>query len=235
MEISGISSQDAAVIIQESLVEPDAVGEDPVDDPIITPDADEQGEDADGGKGMIDKLLGGHFNGVADVRLRIVHYDKLAALENSEVTSAVSSGVGGVTESVGGAIEEFLGSGDAISEDDQAAVRESYEVFAEAMSAIGGEEVVAEAENAFSQLVEAIRDLLGEEGGEDGAVEAFISGLEDSLAEGLAQLQAEIDGVDVFGEVSEANGKGGAYDKFLAVYNELRDFEAAEGGGVLPA
>lgn len=253
MEISGISPQVATVVLDAPLVEGEGDEDDTVEDPIITGDGDEvgeQGDDGDGGKGMIEKLLGGHFKGVADARLRIVHQDKLAAIEKEQIDAAVSDGVAGITKAIGEGIEEFLGSdegAEGVSEEQAVAVRESYEVFSAAMSAageLGAEEAVVGVESAFSQLVEAIRSLFAVSDEEDGeeedavvpeSVEDLISGLEESLADGLEQMEAGIEAVDVFGEVSAASGKGGAYDKFMAIYNELGDFEGGEdSGGELP-
>ncbi|MHC4632404.1 MAG: hypothetical protein ACYS9C_14205 [Planctomycetota bacterium] len=63
------------------------------------------------------------------------------------------------------------------------------------------------------------------------------TGLEDFIAELRAAFGAAMDelinlfgGVIVFGELSEPSGNGGAYEKFLAIYNEMLGVETPDAG-----
>ena len=46
--------------------------------------------------------------------------------------------------------------------------------------------------------------------------------LKAAFADALTQLKAAITDTIALGDPSEPNGNGGAFDKFLAIYNELR-------------
>jgi hypothetical protein len=51
--------------------------------------------------------------------------------------------------------------------------------------------------------------------------EQFLADLIDTFASRMTELQASLDNIQVLPELSEPRGKGGAYDKFLAMYNQL--------------
>jgi hypothetical protein len=54
------------------------------------------------------------------------------------------------------------------------------------------------------------------------AVEQFIAELTLSFETAMSELNAELENVSVLPELSEPTGQGRAYDKFLAVYNEMQ-------------
>lgn len=56
-------------------------------------------------------------------------------------------------------------------------------------------------------------------------VESFIAGLTADFEAAMAELIEALNGVMVLPELSEPSGNGTAYDKFVAIYNELRGFE----------
>lgn len=65
-------------------------------------------------------------------------------------------------------------------------------------------------------------------------LEAFIAELRAAFEAAMAMLIDAFDGVTVFGELSEPSGNGVAYDKFLAIYNEMRGVETPDEGSQTP-
>ena len=59
-------------------------------------------------KGVIQLLQQGHFNGVADVRLRIVHADKLSALEQQQLKTVATEKVDSLLTAVGNVVDAFV-------------------------------------------------------------------------------------------------------------------------------
>ena len=55
----------------------------------------------------------------------------------------------------------------------------------------------------------------------EGGWQSHIEGLESSFAAAMEELVNSLNGVQVLPELSEPNGNGVAYDKFLAIYNEM--------------
>lgn len=104
----------------------------------------------------------------------------------------------------------------------------------------GQEETGDETEDALEPREEenpAQVGLVGQEGGEspgpvpettpatesDGA--SYIAGLEAAFGAAMNQLIDALDGVVVLPELSEPTGNGVAYEKFLAIYNQLRGLQ----------
>ena len=54
-------------------------------------------------------------------------------------------------------------------------------------------------------------------------VSDFIEQLNSIFLTALDELTESLSQVEVFTELSEPNGNGSAYDKFLAIYNDLLD------------
>ncbi|UCC23166.1 MAG: hypothetical protein JSW23_03685 [Planctomycetota bacterium] len=57
------------------------------------------------------------------------------------------------------------------------------------------------------------------------ALESYISGLKAAFEAAMGELEDALVGVAVLPELSEASGKGVAYEKFLVIYNEMRGSE----------
>ncbi|MHC4157854.1 MAG: hypothetical protein ACYSSO_02125 [Planctomycetota bacterium] len=202
--------------------------------------------------GVIRLLQEGHFKGVADVRLRINFHDELAAIEAGELKNAAEGGINGVLEAVGGGAG-LLMSGDAEGEGQGAA--ELQDEFAQAVTAVKDEfmsaerpskdELIAGIQAAFEAFVEGLWELYppaeegvtetaeGEEeqgteesGQEEGGdTEGYIAELKASFAAAMDELSAAMNGVYVLPELSEPMGNGVAYEKFLAIYNEMNGIE----------
>ncbi len=58
------------------------------------------------------------------------------------------------------------------------------------------------------------------------ALEGYISGLKAAFEAAMEGFLGQLDGVVVLPELSEPSGNGVAYEKFLAMYNEMRGLEA---------
>ena len=70
-------------------------------------------------------------------------------------------------------------------------------------------------------------------------LENYIAGLEAAFEATMGDLLGALDGVVVLPELSEPSGNGVAYDKFLAIYNEMRGLEVggqdSDGTGAVDA
>jgi hypothetical protein len=60
----------------------------------------------------------------------------------------------------------------------------------------------------------------------------FIADMIDTFTQKLNEVQSAIDNIQVLPELSQPSGKGGAYDKFLAIYNQING--QLEPGQILP-
>ena len=63
--------------------------------------------------------------------------------------------------------------------------------------------------------------------------QGFIESLTNAFMAALAELINAMDAVNILPELSEPNGNGGAYAKFLAIYNELQNPEEPDDGAVV--
>jgi len=89
----------------------------------------------------------------------------------------------------------------------------------------GGEEPPVEGEGGQVEMTVAATE---EETGVDW--QGFIENLRTTFAAGMQELTEAISGVSILPPLSEPEGKGGAYDKFLAIYNQMNGVEpTAEG------
>lgn len=288
MEISGISMQ-IAPVQQEPVVEPDPITEEPAQEvaPVVEEPqvVDQEENDSESVKGVIQNLLDGHYKGVSDVRLRINHYEELAAIEQSQTQAAASEGIDALLETVGAGIQEVLGSdGSAqvsdeptqdLSQDQQASIMEYHETFNQAINQardgflageLNQEDMISNIGNVFLAFVESLEELFtpaDEIGAEDTAttdpeeptdpaspdaidnsqsnetlepstqaipeyLQTIITNWQDNFYTSLEELTKALSTVEVLPELSEPSGNGVAYNKFLAIYNELRGINTAD-------
>lgn len=121
MRIDGISSNPAAAANALKHSKP-AKDPDPVES--TEPVAAEQPESEEKLPGVIRLLQEGHFKGVADVRLRINHYEKLQALESQNLRSVAAGGFDGFNQTVEDQIAALKESG--LLTEDQSAALDSF-------------------------------------------------------------------------------------------------------------
>jgi hypothetical protein len=62
------------------------------------------------------------------------------------------------------------------------------------------------------------------------ALESYISGLTEAFETAMGDFTGGLDGVVVLPELSEPSGNGAAYEKFLAIYNEMLGLEVVSEG-----
>ena len=207
-------------------------------EPTRSPENDDNNTEAS--KGVLGLLQEGHFKGVADVRLRINFSDELAAIEQNQNRQIVSQKIDVILESV----TSTLKSGqltetplDSFIDSFEQTISESKEHFltAEAQST---SILISELESAFQTLAISLTQALAsttaetpEEGNvpvdtaieEDTPVSDLITGLRAAFSTAIDDLTKALSGAtNVLPELSEPNGNGVAYDKFLTIYNEMQ-------------
>ena len=211
-----------------------------IDEPSPTdPQSDIQNTDntEEDGKGVLRLLQEGHFKGVSNVRLRIVFFEELAAIEAGKLQAVAEENVNAVLESVGGVVNSFLKAEEnGLTEEQIAGVSGLQEIFVHASSGYSNEPVT-DLNNAFDEFVKALRDLFTledqtqEESITTGAEspdatelpwQTFIEDLQSAFTAATNELTQAFAEIQILPELSEPNGNGVAYEKFLAIYNELR-------------
>lgn len=224
--------------------------------------AEADGEQPDGERGVIRLLQEGHFKGVADVRLRINFYDEISQMETSQTQAAAEEKVSAMLQSVAAVVESFLTENE-LTEDQTAGLSQAQEDFTQAVNnAENGVDAVATAFETFLQALQSLFSPPAEpqeppppqdtaEGtGEETAPppeetppaeeppagpdwQTFVENLQAAFSAGMEELTAAILNVKTLPELSEPNGNGVAYDKFLAIYNQMRGIEPAGTGEAL--
>jgi hypothetical protein len=182
-------------------------------------------------------LQEGHFKGVADVRLRINFADELAEIQQTQNRQIVSKKIGVVLESLSSTLSsgQLIDAPDALIDPFERAVNESRENYLTAEVQSTGI-LTSELESAFEKLIISLTEALAaaenpeEEDApvdttmdEDAPVSDLIAGLKAAFSSAMDDLTKELSGViNVLPELSEPNGNGVAYDKFLKIYNEMQ-------------
>ena len=272
MEIEGVSSQIQPVLQAET--EPQTTPA--VEETAEVPDATEQEENDSGEtKGVIRNLLDGHFKGVSDVRLRINHFEELAAVENEELKAMAEEEVTGVLDIVDSEVNNILGSGELFAvetaaEDETVTVLGLHQEFVDTVNQLNAEFRSADApstdtlisgiENAFAIFVESLQSLLVPTVEDDSSVDdgggqetktvetpagepestaatgpdypSLIEEMDGSFETAMAELAEALNAIGVLPELSEPSGNGEAYEKFLAIYDQMLGVETAGAGTV---
>jgi len=204
-----------------------------------TSPTEDDNENTETSKGVLGLLQEGHFKGVADVRLRINFSDELAAIEQAQNEQIVSQKIDVVLESVSSTLSsaQLTDTPDVFIDPFEQAVNESRQNFlaAEVQST---SVLTTELESAFDTLIVSLTEALAptaaetpEEGNvpvdttmdEDTPVSDLIAGLKIAFSSVMDDLTRELSGaITVLPELSEPNGTGVAYDKFLKIYNEMQ-------------
>ena len=213
-----------------------------IDEPSPTePQSDIQNtDDTEDGKGVLRLLQEEHFKGVSDVRLHINFFEQLNAIEAGKLQAVAEQKVNAVLESVGGIVDTFLTAEEnGLTEEQTASVLEFQETFVQAASGYTNEPVT-DLNNAFEDFVEALRNLFTppiQTQEENTTTEAestdapelpwqtFIEDLQSAFTTATNELTQAFAEVRILPELSEPNGNGVAYEKFLAIYNELRGLQ----------
>jgi hypothetical protein len=252
MNVDGVNAPNGNAYGLQKAQSPDPAGEPQV---LNSEAPDESNQDQ---KGVIRLLQEGHFKGVADVRLRINFFDELAAIEAGQLKTAADGNINGVLGAIGGDAELLLALSEA-PEGGAEGLQELQEVFAAAVNGAKEEFMGAEMPSkdglvesinwAFEAFIEGLQELFGPEPevmeeeapapSMDEALESYIAGLKAAFEAAMEDFSGALGGVAVLPELSEPSGNGVAYEKFLAIYNEMRGLEVvsqdSEGTGTVDA
>ena len=195
-----------------------------------------------GSPGVLRLLEAGHFRGVADVRLRIVHAEKLAAaaLRAAEApvrdaAAALASAVAGrlaadeVPAEAGGdgpATEELAAALDAAVDDYFRADAPDPEALAASLTSVFDTFVLGFVPATGADAV-PVDDGAVDEAAADAATTAepttgLVADLEQLFADGLQAILAALAEAAELPPLGEARGNGRAYEKFLAEYLALQ-------------
>jgi hypothetical protein len=205
-----------------------------------TRSAENDDKNTETSKGVLGLLQEGHFKGVADVRLRINFSDELAAIEQNQNRQVVSQEIDVLLESVASTLKSAQLTEtplDSFIDPFAQAINESKKNFliAEAQST---SILMNELESAFETLAIALTQAFasttveGPKGGdslvdtamdEDTPASDLIVGLKAAFSSAMDDLaKALSDAAKILPELSEPNGNGVAYEKFLTIYNEMQ-------------
>jgi len=234
MKVDGVSLQGEQVFKAKMLVpaqlELEEIPQDSpptaqIDEPSPTePQSDIQNtDDIEDGKGVLGMLQEGHFKGVSDVRLRINFIEQLNAIEAAKLQAVAEQKVNAVLESVGGIVNSFLAAKEnGLTEKQTADVSELQETFFQAASGYTNDPVI-DLNSAFEDFV----DALEAESADTSELpwQIFIKDLQSAFTTATNELTQAFAEVRILPELSEPNGNGVAYEKFLAIYNELRGLQ----------
>lgn len=237
----------------------------PVTPPAPSP-ADLPQDDSPQTKGVIRLLQQGHFQGVADVRLRINFFDELSAIENAqlkaalgpkanELFDAVAAGLNSLTESLTDeqlnplienfsqaltqAQEEFLSSGSPSNEALADTLKSAFATLINSLNEIlnpaapPNPPLAVEIPQAESPADQEIIPSASEEtppappaaDNQSPAAPDLMENLTTIFHTALNELISRLDEVQILPDLSAPAGNGRAYDKFLALYNELKDIQ----------
>ena len=248
MNIDGVSLQNKPVfkadMPNQSQAEVEEIRQPPDDTEIEEPSPPEpesdvqQVNDSEQSKGVLRLLQEGHFRGVADVRLHINFHDELIALETQKLQSVSEENISSVLESFGGVVNSFLEGEDELTEEQINAVSQLQEIFVQDVNENHGEPV-ADINNAFEDFVEALRNLFAPAQEQDITSDTenddvpklpwqtFIEDLQSAFSAAMDELTHALGEVQILPELSGPSGNGVAYEKFLAIYDELRGVETS--------
>lgn len=186
-------------------------------------------------KGVIHLLNEGHFKGVADVRLRINFHDELTTTENKAAGAVIDGHIGNIAESLTETAVPLIEAGEFTEEQFNSAMetfqQEAGQVVDEFKAAASpSEETLATGlTSAFDNLIASISpapdndepadpDAPSSESTDQSSTELLTAAFQSALAD----LIEGLNDVPALPELSEPNGQGKAYDKFLGIYNDLQ-------------
>lgn len=262
-------------------------------------------EDNQGGsenqKGVVRLLQEGHFKGVADVRLRINHFQELSAIEDNQLKLFAAENTDNVSTSITETISGFLGNdGQELAiQGEYDAIKELEQIFLQDVNSAKEAFLASEKpsitlfeddlNNAFQSLIQSLdslnttvqtptdmeesiesalqtqtgsespieqpvqpeapgTDFLSDTGNQPGPIvtedmanpdpvtiiepesgfQAFIEDLSSSFREALDTLMNDMKQSSVLPELSEPEGNGRAYDKFLQIYNQMHGISSTD-------
>jgi hypothetical protein len=252
MNIEGVNTPNGNAYGLQKTHTPDSSTADPPVEPLNNETPDDDGDQT---KGVIRLFQQDHFKGVAEVRLTINFFDELTAVEAGQLKTAAGGQINPVLQAVAGPDDllQALSQPDSDQAEALSALHDTFaqavndandQFMAAGTPSTGG--LVDSLNNAFAAFVEGLWNLFEPEPeptdpppppseGEptepptttttQEALENYIAELQAAFDAAVAGLQDNFAAVSVIPEFSPPNGNGVAYEKFLEIYNEMRDLE----------
>ena len=201
----------------------------PPPEPVVEDESDDKAA------GVLRKLQEGHFKGVADVRLRINFADEIAAAESSATAAAATGALGDLAGAVNTQVTQ-LASLAEVTDDEQTALGDAQAAFSLALadttaaagetSPLDGEAIIDSVQDAFDVLIAALEPLLIPPPPEDPGdpIEPPpdpLQALRDAFEAALVDLTEALNPESSLPPISPPMGNGVAFEKFMAMYNEL--------------
>ena len=215
--------------------------------------------DTEKAKGVLRLLEQGHFKGVADVRLRINFHEQIQAADLQARQQITHQAVGDLTETVNTQLDKLVDENELSEQQlteltkekeafDQAVsaagqnpaqltedVQSAFDAFAQVLETFFVSEVPSPEETAVTDepdVITAVEEPPASDPPQDQILTEPdpLEALKTAFAEALQAIQDSLDSTEsLLPPLSPPNGKGSAYDKFLAIYNELyRSAEPSE-------
>lgn len=187
-------------------------------------------------KGVIRNLLAGHYKGVADVRLRINFFDELSAIEEGAKMSSLQSTLPNFQGSLDQAFSVFLENKELSEEQLEQITKEKNSLDLSINNLLeqklSSKELFDAVQSETNTFFETIKSFLESPSNEiveqDELAEPVaqasdpLSDFKDQVTSALSLLETEGLSASILPELSEPSGNGAAYEKFLAIYQELQ-------------
>lgn len=224
MQVDGVNPGNAYGWRKVGLKEPEPEPQEPIEQPVdseVAEVTEEEPEEAEGEKGVLRLLEQGHFKGVSDVRLRINFFDELTAVRTAQVEAAAEEKVAAIVESVGAGVDSFLMDNE-LTQEQADGLQQLQDSFAQAANETLADPVIG-LRTAFADFLETLMNLFEpppDDAGPDS--QALITNLQFAFFAGMDELTEALSSVKILPELSEPSGNGVAYEKFVAIYNEMR-------------
>ena len=206
----------------------------PLRRPERTKAESEQADGAPNVPGVLRNLAEGHFKGVADVRLRIAHADRIRELQLAAQQQDQRAHDARLEEA-GRVLDEFVAANLTGIEEQDAAVAETVAGFKEQLAGAGAPAAVADAIEAFAASLTEVLTLPVPYVVADAIPDPQAPEIEPPTApvDPVAELAAALRDLFAAGQSESAawslaplsgpTGHGAAYEKFVAIYTSMQD------------
>jgi len=242
-------TQESAVIAA-----PDAIPDEPVGA------AEEQNDEAKA-KGVLRLLQAGHFQGVADVRLRINFHNEIVAMESEQYAQTAQQGMSDLQSAIGDQMTTLLDNPD-LDETTATGIGDALETFNATLTQPTADTstLTDQIRADFDNLVSSLKTVLGIQAQDDtenseeitpadaivedapqmaaqvanetpadtpeaaSAVDyqAFVDALISTFETKMQEFESSLTDIKVLPDLSAPHGNGKAYDKFVAMYNDMQ-------------
>lgn len=192
-------------------------------------------------KAAAEEQIDGVLESVAAGVVPLLGFGEDSVVQAGDTSQAEPTSAAGIQEMFNQAVEqakeEFLGAESPSTDDLVADLNSAFETFTGLLQGLETPVIdtpnqnpgtVDDEEVGEEEDVEDVEEDEEESGSpESSYLQSCIANLEVSFAAAMEELVSALEGVSVLPPLAEPNGNGRAYDKFLAVYNELWGVEPA--------